>query len=465
MKKVKIALVLDIPNSPGKWSSEAPISLLYLGAQLGREGHTVFVLDRRTYQTDRLFYDALKNTKADLIGIALYASNYTRVYKLVNEIQRFSSSARIVLGGPEVSANREEVMQLFNKVDYLLVGEAEYTLACLANSLFDLNETELASIEGLSFRKNGEVHHNPPPAPIKDIDSIPFPQRDLIRPDIWKKFYYRPGLGRPTDVILTSRGCPFKCRFCYRLTPGYRARSPENVLAEIGEIYARGAKGLIILDDNFTVSRKRCVAILEGILEKGWKLAIKCRGRVNKVDPELFNLMKKAGVRSITFGIESGAQKVLDAMNKQTTVEQNYEAIRMVRAAGLQCYADLFLGFPGETPDTIRETSDFLMKAKPTGINMAILYPLHSTEVYEQAKCDGTLVGDWGILEDCPWVRLEWYDDINVLRKEWHKISRRFWLSPGVISRGIKANIRYFGLRDYFDVCKTIWHRYLRTHM
>jgi len=464
MNKVKIALVLDIPCSPGRWSSEVPISLLYLGASLTQAGHTVFVLDRRTFQTDKLFYAALKKTEADLIGITLYADVYTRVYKLVNEIRRFSPSARIVLGGPEASANREEVMQVFNRVDYLLVGEAERTLVRLCNNLFELDETELASIEGLSFRKDGEVHHTPAPAPTKDIDSIPFPQRDLIKPDIWKKSYYRPGLGRPTDVILTSRGCPFKCRFCYRLAPGYRVRSAENVLAEIDEICGRGAKGLIIIDDNFTVNRKRCVAILEDILEKGRELAIKCRGRVNDVDPELLALMKKAGVRSVTFGIESGSQKVLDAMNKQTTVEQNYKAIRMVRDAGLQCYADLFLGFPGETRDTIKETSDFLMKAKPTGINMGWLYPLHGTEVYEQVKQNGTLVGDWGILEDYPWVRLPWFHDIEELRREHRKISYRFWLNPGVITRGIKSNIRYFSPHDYLDAFRAIWHRYLKRH-
>jgi len=149
-------------------------------------------------------------------------------------------------------------------------------------------------------------------------------------------------------------------------------------------------------------------------------------------------------------------------MNKKTTVEQNYEGIRMVLNTGLQCYADLFLGFPGETLETIKETSDFLMKTKPTGINMACLYPLHSTEVYEEAKRGKTLVGDWGLLEEYPWVRLPWLEDIEELRHQWRKVSRRFWLNPGVIARGIKANVLYFRLRDYVDVSKWIWHRYLK---
>jgi anaerobic magnesium-protoporphyrin IX monomethyl ester cyclase len=231
---------------------------------------------------------------------------------------------------------------------------------------------------------------------------------------------------------------------------------------EMGEIYKRGTKGLIIVDDNFTVNRERCVSILEGILRSGWRFAMKCRGRVNSIDPGLLKLMKRAGMRSVTFGIESGSQKVLDAMNKKTTVEQNAEAIRKVHEAGLQCYADMFLGFPGETPETIRETADFLMKTKPTGIQFGHLFPLHQTEVYETAKKNGTLVGDWGLLEDYPWVKLDWFDDIGVLRDEVRAIARRFWLNPSVILRGLKANLFHFSTRDYWDISMTLWGTYLR---
>ena len=135
-----------------------------------------------------------------------------------------------------MSANREEVAHIFHKVDYFLAGEAEYTIVKLANYLGEHNEKDLESIEGLSYRINGNIHHNSVPPPIKDIDSLPFPQRDLLSPETYKQ-YYRIGLKRPSDVIITSRGCPFSCKFCYSLTPGYRPRSPENVLDEIGEIY------------------------------------------------------------------------------------------------------------------------------------------------------------------------------------------------------------------------------------
>jgi len=261
-------------------------------------------------------------------------------------------------------------------------------------------------------------------------------------------------------MMFTSRGCPFSCNFCYRLTKGYRARSPDNVLAEMGEIHARGVLGLIIEDDNFTIDRKRCIAILEGILSRGWKFNLKCRGRVGSVDPELLRLMKRAGVRSLTFGIESGSQQVLDAMNKRVTVEQNFRAVELVKKSGLQCYADMFLGYPGETLETIKETSDFLRRAKPTGINFGYLYPLHATTVYEEAKRNGSLVGDWGLLEDYPWVRLPWFSDISELQAQWRDLSRRYWLSPGTLARGVGANIAHFKPKDYLDVAKALWHRY-----
>lgn len=163
-----------------------------------------------------------------MIELSFFASSYRCVYKLVNQIWCFAPSVKILLGSPEVSANRKEVMQLFSKVDYLLVEEAEYTLVQLANCTSERDETGIKKSGNLSCLKDGEVQHNPISVPIKDIDNILFSRRDLFSTKIGKKFSYHPGLGRPTDVILASRGCPFKCRFCYCLTCGYRARSPKT---------------------------------------------------------------------------------------------------------------------------------------------------------------------------------------------------------------------------------------------
>jgi len=456
-RHLTVALVLNVPGRGSSIGKHVPISLLYLGTQLQRAGHAVVVLDRRNFPRQTDFLSALRQVGADLIGFPLYADCYALTYELINKVRRFAPSTKIVLGGPEVSANLDGVAETFQgKADFLLCGEADYTLAQLADALAAGAPDALASIDGLTYWSGGEIRHNRPAEPVKDIDGVPFPDRDLISPHDWSRHYYRIGLKRPSDVILTSRGCPFSCRFCYRLAPGYRARSPENVLDEMAYIYARGTRGLSIIDDNFLSSRKRCVAILEGMLRRGWDFTIKCRGRVHSVDPELLALMKRAGVRAVTYGLESGSQKVLDAMGKKTTVEQNYHAIRITREAGLLCYVDLFLGYPGETRQTIRETSDFLAKARPTGINMGVLFPLHGTYIYDQAQRDGTLVGDWGLLEDYPWVKLPWIDDVEDLWDEHRRTSRRFWLNPRVLAGAVGAGLRSLSLRDYWSALKEV---------
>ncbi|MCP4634035.1 MAG: radical SAM protein [candidate division Zixibacteria bacterium] len=455
-RKLNICLLNNVVPHVSLASTSIPLSILYLGTYLKRENHNVDILDRRTFKSDKSCIDAMKATNPDLVGISFYSNGYTITFEQVNRIRRISKSLKIVLGGPEVSVNREGVANIFKNVDYFLAGEAELTLMQLANSLAEHDEKQIQSIEGLSYRQNGEIYHNPLPEPIKDIDSFLFPNRDLIDNEIVRKHYFRPGLKKPTDVIITSRGCPFSCNFCSQYIPRYRARSPENVLEEISELYKRGVRGLQIQDDSFTINPKRSSKILEGICERGWKLSISLRGRVDKVNPQFVRLMKRAGVRSMTLGIESGSQKILDAMNKKTTVEQNFRAIQLVRNAGMACYVDFFIGYPGETRSTIKETSEFLLKAKPHGINMGVLFPLHGSTVYNEAKEKGTLVGKWGVLEDDPWVKLPWIEDIEELWDIWHSIQKLFWNNRRIVLGIVKRHLFMFDFNDYWNLLKRI---------
>jgi radical SAM superfamily enzyme YgiQ (UPF0313 family) len=164
--------------------------------------------------------------------------------------------------------------------------------------------------------------------------------------------------------------------------------------------------------------------------------------------------MKEAGVIAVAYGIESGSQKILDNMNKRTTVEQNYRAISMTKKAGLQCYADVFIGYPGETPETIAETEELLLKARPTAINLGVMYPLPSTQVYDQAKADGTLVGDWDINGTRPWIKLPWIDDAKTLFRRRHKIHRKFILHPIVLLNVARALAFRVTPRDFATLAR-----------
>lgn len=457
MKKYgKIALLLDIKPSNYPAGVFPPLSLLYLATLPKQQGFLVDIFDRRLYGSDHSFHSAIISAKPDIIGSSLFANNYTDVYKTTLSLKRVLPSAVFILGGPEASVDSLNVFKTFYPhQDFLLAGEADHSFMQLVDSLAQNDKEALYNIPGLHFFDSEFITNSAQP-PIENLDDIPIPSREVIPNAQWKQ-YRRLGLGAPADMLITSRGCPYSCKFCFQMTPIYRSRSAENVLEEIDQIYRRGTRAINIADDNFSANRKRCLAILEGVLSRGYSIKFKGRGRVNNMDPELLALMKRAGFQSIALGIESGSQAVLDAMSKKTTVEQNARAIAMVKEAGMQCYADLFLGYPGETLDTIRETSDFLLRTKPTAVNMGILYPLHGTSVFDEAQKNGTLVGDWGLLQEPPWVRLPWMSDFNDLVIEWRKVSRTFWLNPSILTQVTLSNIRHFTFSDYIHAGKLFY--------
>ena len=192
---------------------------------------------------------------------------------------------------------------------------------------------------------------------------------------------------------------------------GYRARSAENVVRELVYLASLGITTIDFEDDLFTGRKTRCLEICRMIGEAGLKLDLKVRSHVRKVDEGLLQAMKGIGVKAVVFGIESGSGTMLKAMNKKATVEDNYRAVSLTKQAGLMCYADLFLGYPGETPETIAETREFLLKARPTAVNFGVLMPYPCTTVYQQAKDAGTLVSDWWPDAPVPFVRLPWASD------------------------------------------------------
>jgi radical SAM superfamily enzyme YgiQ (UPF0313 family) len=296
-------------------------------------------------------------------------------------------------------------------------------------------------VQGLSYRAGGTIRHNADAPFASDLDEIPLPARHLLQSAYKKKTYWRIGHRGITDVMITSRGCPYNCNFCFRISRKYRTRSPENILEELRFIRSMGTRSVHVMDDLFVWNKPRFLKIVQMIREEKLNLEMKVRARVNFIDEEMLSAMKEAGVRGVVFGVESGSQEMLDRMNKKTTVEMNENAIRMTKMAGLECYVDLFLGYPGETPETIKETENLLLRTKPTAVNVSVMYPLPETHVYDEAKKAGSLRDDWNVEGSQAWIKLDWIDqvsDLNVYRK---RLLRRYLRHPLVIWNGLKATL------------------------
>ena len=219
----------------------------------------------------------------------------------------------------------------------------------------------------------------------------------------------------------------------FKTERGYRPRSAENVLQELEYLASLGHSNIDIEDDLFTANKKRCIAICQGIREAGFKFSLKVRSRVDTIDEEMLNEMKKAGVETVVYGFESGSDRILKAMNKKTTVQRNRDVVRMTKKAGLKCHADILLGFPGEDEESIVETENFLVESRPTSMLMAVMMPWPETQVYKAGKVDGTLVGDWTIDGPPPYIKLPWMEDYQTLWKRSKLVNRRFYSDPRVI--------------------------------
>ena len=182
--------------------------------------------------------------------------------------------------------------------------------------------------------------------------------------------------------------------------------------------------------------------IADSLIRGGYDFDLKVRSRVNSIDEEMLRKLKKAGVKQIIYGFESGSQKMLDSMNKKTTVEMNKKAVDLTKKAGIACYGEIMIGMPGETRETINETISFLLEKKPIIGFVPVLYPLPGTKVYGEAKKNGTLQGDWTVDGPWPWVKLPWAQSMSDIEAESWRISKTVQRDLGTLLYFIKCHFK-----------------------
>lgn len=335
-----------------------PLGLLYLARVLENSGNTVEIIDYNAepFNKSELERKVISN---DLVGISVTTQSLEFTSNLIQTIKEINQYKPIILGGPHCILNKEKTLHDFD-VEVSVLGEAEYIIDDIVQGIY--NEEKLSNIPNIVYRKGEKIVVNPGNTQINNLDDISFPARHLV-----EKYDY----GYVNDVklfrgkttaICTSRGCPYQCKFCsvVSLFPGYYQRSAENVIAEINEIVNDGYKTVIIVDDNFMVDTKRLIKILEHIIQHDFDLNLIVNGaRVDSGDEEIFKLMKKAGVKYISFGIESGNQDVLDYYNKKITLKQVEKTVKLCHKLGFITAGNFIFGAKIETKKHFENTIKF----------------------------------------------------------------------------------------------------------
>ena len=369
-----------------------PLSFGYLAAYARKKipGLEFEVLD---CEVEGLDYQQIKKriegTKPDIVGMTAPTPPMKHVYKISEIVKEIYPNVPIVLGGLHPTVLPERTMKDGEKIDFIIVGEGEVTFVELLQALKS-NRKEFSDIAGLGWRKDDKIVINKRRELMPDLDEIPLPARDIFN----LKLYYPPPTKKVseenTTPIVTSRGCPFNCIHCIPriLWQGcVRYRSADNVVAEIEECVNKyNLREFYFCDEIFTVNKKRAIEICNKIIEKKIRIYWICFSRANTIDSELVRVLKKAGCRKITIGLESGSQKILDLMRKNTTVQQGRKAVEIIRKEGVEVYGNFMLGNIGETVETIKETINFAKSLDLDNATFFITSPFPGTDLYQIAQ-------------------------------------------------------------------------------
>jgi radical SAM superfamily enzyme YgiQ (UPF0313 family) len=356
------------------------LGVAYLAAVLEREGIPVKLLD--AWGKNLSFAEIKEQIQGflpDLIGITCTASAFGVSVELAKKIKSCFQDIPIVFGGPYVSAIPEETLREIPWIDMVIVGEGEYTLLELAQG------RPAGEIKGIVYRDGPSIVSNDPRPVIDDLDALPFPARHFY--DI--KDYMRPFYefhGTPFAPIITSRGCPFKCRFCASHVIGgrqVRLRSISNIIEEIDMLLDKyKVKFITIADDApvFTMDQKRLNSFCQAIAGK--KFFWGAKARADSINKDNLSMMRDAGCRVLEVGCESGNPDILREWEKGVSVEQIRQAFKLMNQYGISSVAMFMLGAPTETEQTIRNTARFARELGATYVIARILYPYPGTEAY-----------------------------------------------------------------------------------
>jgi len=360
-----------------------PISLGYIGSILQQKGHEVKIIDLNLKgKISEADINLVATTNIDYYNCPLLCLD-----SIVSELLKIKKIGKpIIIIGPHSTSTPE---YFENYGDYIIIGEPEITVSELIESL-DKNK-DLKKVKGLYYKKGNKFTKNEARPNISDLDSLPFPDRSLIK----NEEYHNPVCKyNPFTLVLGSRGCPFQCTFCYKGVYGsiWRKRSPENIIKELIEIRKKyNIREIWFRDDLFLLGKERIEKICDEMIKNELDLSWFCQARVNDLDLALLQKMKKAGCHTLSFGIESGSPKILKNIKKGITLEKVEEVTANCKKAGIRTRGYFIIGFPGENDETIKESLEFAKKLDLDFFMVSILTPYPNTKIFDNALKEGII--------------------------------------------------------------------------
>ncbi|HTZ11372.1 MAG TPA: radical SAM protein [Candidatus Margulisiibacteriota bacterium] len=392
-----VVLVNPFPNAAGTndVTVQAPMGLLYIASSLESRGYSCNLVDANALKLDDEHAVSLC-LKEDplLVGMHVNALNFQAAMRYSRIIKEQGPKIKIVFGGPHATASAQACLAP-GTVDGVVCAEGERICVDIIGRI-KKNAHPFEGLLGVCYMDNGAFVRNPPAERIEDIDNLPIPAYHLL-----------PGLNNyktrvrrwPFMGIITSRGCPYRCSFCSKDIFGTKItlRSPENVVSEIEFlIRSMGIRQIDILDDNFTFDRQRCENICRLLIKKSLPVILNLQSgvRTETIDKEMLILLKKAGVFKIAFGVESGDEDILRAVDKRVNLDQIRKTVKLARQTGMVTIGFFMLGLPYDTEHSMQKTIDIAKELNCHIANFMITIPFYGTPLYDLVQEKGRMLVD-----------------------------------------------------------------------
>jgi len=454
------------------WSPNVylPLGLAYIASALDGDKHSVKILDLNSQRmSDNKLVKELSQT--DIIGITGMITEYNEVVRLSEIVKISNAKAKIVLGGALATTHTDKLLST-SMADVAVIGEGERTIVEIVKATN--SSGDFSNIKGIAYKSNGEVKVNTLREPIKNIDSISYPARHFFDMSHYTTHHFKSfGMKIPkikSTTLISSRGCPYFCSFCFHDVWGHkwRGRSPDNIIGEIKILKSQGFNGFVFNDDTFVVDRNRVLEFCGKLKESELNINWYCNGRVNLMSDEMLEAMSESGCKGIAYGIESGNQGILDSVKKRITLEQVERVTELTKKYGIHVTGYFMVGILGDSVKTIQQTIDFARKLNLDFYGFAMTSPIHGTSMYNEAKVKGLIADkeleDWSfnasvnMTTDCDNDRLEKFnkDAFTEFTIE-KRYGKHYLLNPLLWLNGFRSLLFLIGKRSYVLLLKKAW--------
>ncbi len=448
---MKILLVLPRNRS---YVIQPNLGLGYIASVVRKAGHEVMILDcmKEKIKSDA-FSSLIRADSFDIVGFNMFSQDYTAIKELSRLVKEIDPKIYTIVGGAHPTGNPQGVIEDFPYIDFAFCGEGESGIPHLLNLLSQgyADNMEFSKIDGLYWKGKGSGQASY--AQIEELDSLPFPAWDLMRPDTYPEAPHGAFIKQfPVAPLIISRGCPFECTFCAGASHRHRKRSIGNVMEEIEFLNKKyGIKELLIEDENFISDRRLLQEFCDSLLQtnKGYTWSCPSGVRLSCVNLEDLRLMEKAGCHSISVGIEFGSQRIHDLTKKRLTLDVIREKVGLLTKTNIRITGFFLLAIPGETLAEMKETVKFAITLPLHRIQINNFMPLPGSEIWKVLKTGGKLKNieyDHFFVHDVPYV------SNGIKKKDIKQLQRKAYLNFYLrwrIIKNVLLDIRSFSHLKY----------------